>query len=235
MNESLKTRLTYMVAFAGAVVLHTGLVVGLGGFLNSAADRVPMSETAVQKDALVVTFNRPKPVKLQSIPAESVTRLREPVPTPTPEPSPQDPDVETPEITSATNIDEGDVFNPAPPQQSTETATQSPFVPQPSRNQRRTFPTIQIEKPRPLQPIDTEAIYPLGARLRGEEGAVRLLVRIGVDGRLENLKINESSGFAALDRAAERAVRRTRFAPATRNNQPVADELTITIRFHLDF
>jgi protein TonB len=85
-----------------------------------------------------------------------------------------------------------------------------------------------------LQPIDAEAVYPLGARLRGEEGAVRILVRINPDGRIDDLEIRESSGSTALDRAAERAVRRTRFAPATRKDQPVAGELTITIRFSLD-
>ena len=85
-----------------------------------------------------------------------------------------------------------------------------------------------------MQPIDTEVVYPLGARLRGEEGAVGILIRIGTDGRLDDLEIRESSGFTALDRAAERAVRRIRFAPATRNNQPIAGELTITIRFSLD-
>jgi protein TonB len=63
---------------------------------------------------------------------------------------------------------------------------------------------------------------------------VRLSVRIGEDGRVEDVKISDSSGFTALDRAAERAVRRTRFEPATRNDQPVADRITITIRFLLD-
>jgi TonB family protein len=55
-----------------------------------------------------------------------------------------------------------------------------------------------------------------------------------VHGRIGNLEISQSSGFAALDRAAERAVRRTRFEPATRRSQPVAGELTITIRFSLE-
>jgi protein TonB len=237
MKDSQKTVLTYMAAFAGAVALHAGLAVSLVGFLNSAAHKVPAAETAVQKDAMVVTFTRPQPVKLQPEPAKAVARLREPepAPIPAPEPPPQEPDVETPETISATKIDEVDVLDPTPPQQPAETATQSAFIPQLQRHQRQIVPTIQIEKPRPLQPIDTEAIYPLGPRLRGEEGTVRLLVRIGIDGSLEKLEISESSGVAVLDRAAERAVSRTRFAPATRNNQPVVDELTITIRFRLDF
>jgi protein TonB len=61
-----------------------------------------------------------------------------------------------------------------------------------------------------------------------------MIVRIGEDGRVEVVEIGESSGFTLLDRAAERAVRRTRFAPATRNGLPITDEITITIRFRLD-
>jgi protein TonB len=120
------------------------------------------------------------------------------------------------------------------PRQSTGTAAQPSSAIQPSRQQRQTFSTVQIEKPRPLQPIDAQAVYPLGARLRGEEGSVHIFVRIGADGRIDDLEIRESSGFTALDRAAERAVRRTRFEPATRSNRPVPGDLTITIRFSLD-
>jgi protein TonB len=60
------------------------------------------------------------------------------------------------------------------------------------------------------------------------------MVRIAENGRVVDVEISESSGFTTLDRAAERAVRRTRFAPATRNNQPVPGVLTIAIHFRLD-
>ena len=235
MNGSRKNALTYVAAFAVAAVIHAGLAVGLGGFFHCAEDRVAEPEELVQEESLTLTFRIPKPVQLQPKPAAPVTRVREAVPTPTPAPeqSPQEPGVETADSTSTMEIDEAAALSPEP-LQPTETVVQSPVVQQPSRYRRQAFPTIRIEKPRPLQPIDAEAVYPLGARLRGEEGAVRLKIRIGEDGRVEGLEISESSGFTALDRAAERAVRRTLFAPATRTEQPVADELTITIRFRLD-
>lgn len=235
MKSSLTTALTYTAAFAVAAVIHAGLVVGLGGFFHFAEDRVPEAEEFSQEEALTLTFRMPEPVQLQPKPPAPVTRVREAVPTPPPvtEPYPQEPGVEAPDSTSTVESDEMAALSPEP-LQPVENVVQSPVVQQPSRDRRQAIPTIRIEKPRPLQPIDAEAAYPLGARLRGEEGAVRLKVRIGEDGRVEGLEISESSGFIALDRAAERAIRRTLFAPATRNEQPVADELTITIRFRLD-
>jgi protein TonB len=234
MNKSPKTVMNYLAAFFAAVVLHAGLAVGLGGFLNSGADGVPVTERMTQKDALVLTFYQPKPAELQSESTESIAGLQASVPAPDSEPSSQDPALKTPENNSPAETEGLDAPKPVIKQQSTETAAQPPTAFQPSHQQGQTFSKVRIEKPRPLQPIDAEAVYPLGARLRGEEGAVRILVRISADGRIDDLEIRESSGFTGLDRAAERAVRRTRFAPATRSNQPVAGELTITIRFNLD-
>ncbi|UCF96877.1 MAG: energy transducer TonB, partial [Spirochaetaceae bacterium] len=171
----------------------------------------------------------------------SLTRGREPVPmpAPAPEPSSHQPEMETIDPVPVAETEESAVLNTEPTAAAetdapAETAAQSPMVPQPVRHQKQAVPPVRFEKPRPLQPIDAGAVYPLGSRLRGEEGIVRLLARIGSDGRVEGLKIGESSGFPALDRAAKQAVWRTRFSPATQNNRAVADEITITIHFRLD-
>jgi protein TonB len=62
-----------------------------------------------------------------------------------------------------------------------------------------------------LSTADVRPVYPLSARLRGEEGTVRVLVLIGVSGRAEQVEISQSSGCEALDRAAADAVRKARF------------------------
>lgn len=225
MNSSLKTALTYTAAFAVAATIHLGLFLGTGGFFRSPKDRFAEQEHSLPDKNLTLTFRRPEPIQLQPRPAVPVTRVRESVPTPAdiPEILPSKAEAESPDSKVSKETDEaaGDMV-------------QSAAVPQPSRYQSRALPTIRIEKARPLQPIDVEAVYPLGARLRGEEGTVRMIVRIGDDGRVEVVEIGESSGFTLLDQAAERAVRRTRFAPATRNGLPITDEITITIRFRLD-
>lgn len=225
MNSSLKTALTYTAAFAVAVIIHVGLFLGAGDFLRSQENRFTELEDSEFEETLTLTFRRLEPVQLHPKAAVPVTRVRESVPTPAdiPEILPSKAEAESPDSKVSKETDEaaGDMV-------------QSAAVPQPSRYQSRALPTIRIEKARPLQPIDVEAVYPLGARLRGEEGTVRMIVRIGDDGRVEVVEIGESSGFTLLDQAAERAVRRTRFAPATRNGLPITDEITITIRFRLD-
>ena len=44
--------------------------------------------------------------------------------------------------------------------------------------------------------------YPHVARLRGWEGSVLLAFRIEMNGRLERIRVAQSSGFAVLDRSA---------------------------------
>lgn len=56
--------------------------------------------------------------------------------------------------------------------------------------------------------------YPLGARLRGEEGTVKVQVCIGANGQVLECGVAKSSGYTSLDEAALKAVRRARFASA---------------------
>lgn len=232
MSSSRRTVSSYLAAFLAAAVLHIGLAVVLGGFLNSGSDGDLQTEQMAQQESLVLSFYQPPPAPLRSEVTKSITRLREPLPTPDPEPTPKEPVAENPAPQVAT--ERLDASESPVPRQAVEPALQSPSTAHQSQSNKHTFSWVKTEKPRPLQPIDAEAVYPLGARLRGEEGAVHILVFVDVHGRIDDLKISQSSGFAALDRAAERAVRRTRFEPATRRSQPVAGELTITIRFSLE-
>jgi protein TonB len=76
--------------------------------------------------------------------------------------------------------------------------------------------------------------YPRSARLRGEQGRVRLLVQVDLSGRVTHAAVLGSSGHAALDQAAEAAVRRWRFEPATQQGQPVFSTTTVNITFRLE-
>jgi len=65
--------------------------------------------------------------------------------------------------------------------------------------------------------------YPALARRFGEQGDVRLSVHVGLDGRVVEIRLTESSGSDRLDNAAQEAVRQWRFIPATVDGQPVAE------------
>jgi protein TonB len=62
---------------------------------------------------------------------------------------------------------------------------------------------------------------------------VLLSVEISAGGRPDSVKIEKSSGYERLDRAAVEAVRRWRFKPATREGQPVAARVNIPVQFKL--
>jgi protein TonB len=76
--------------------------------------------------------------------------------------------------------------------------------------------------------------YPRESREKKEEGVVRLLVKIREDGDPEEVVVKVSSGFGSLDKAAENAVKRWRFKPATLLGQKVSSRVEIPIRFKLE-
>jgi protein TonB len=76
--------------------------------------------------------------------------------------------------------------------------------------------------------------YPTRARVRHQEGTVRLLVRINPKGQPLSITVHESSGYRLLDRAARNAVRRWRFVPAKKNGEAVESATIVPVRFSLD-
>lgn len=74
--------------------------------------------------------------------------------------------------------------------------------------------------------------YPLGARIRGEEGVVTVKVVVNAHGRAEKTEVTQSSRFPALDRAALDAVREARFVEEG-GAQPQGGEAVLSFRFRL--
>jgi len=75
--------------------------------------------------------------------------------------------------------------------------------------------------------------YPVLARERGLEGRVVLRVEVAADGVSGTIAVAQSSGHAMLDRAAQTAVARWRFAPATVDGQKVAGAIDVPVVFRL--
>lgn len=76
-------------------------------------------------------------------------------------------------------------------------------------------------------------VYPAIARSRGYEGMVLLAAEVAADGRVENLTIKKSSGYASLDRSALEAVKRWKFDPGRRMGKPVAMWVDVPVKFVL--
>jgi protein TonB len=99
-------------------------------------------------------------------------------------------------------------------------------------------PIIATTGPRPIPEAPNAfplAAYPAAAKSAGQEGAVTLSLQVSVRGDIDDVMIEKSSGYAALDQTAARhAQRHWRFQPGTRNGRPVADWKRVVVAFHLE-
>lgn len=76
--------------------------------------------------------------------------------------------------------------------------------------------------------------YPTLSRRNGEEGRVLMKVLVGSDGSAKDVEVEVSSGSERLDHAAVHAVRKWRFLPARKNNQPLDAFVLVPIKFSLN-
>ncbi|MBW1800603.1 MAG: energy transducer TonB [Deltaproteobacteria bacterium] len=75
--------------------------------------------------------------------------------------------------------------------------------------------------------------YPRIARRRGYEGTVVIEVLVDREGKVEDLKLFQSSGHQVLDKAATTSVRRWVFEPGKKGNEHVAMWVKVPVRFRL--
>lgn len=89
-----------------------------------------------------------------------------------------------------------------------------------------------------IAPTDVAAIdtpppeYPVQLACAGIGGTTELMVVIGPEGTLTDVKLNRSSGQAALDEAAQSKVKTWRFKPATRNGKPIPQTIKVPVAFN---
>jgi protein TonB len=76
--------------------------------------------------------------------------------------------------------------------------------------------------------------YPPQAVRQRHEGTVVLLVLVGVDGAPKDIKVDQSSGFRELDKAAEDAARNWRFNPGKRGGAAVEGYARVPVTFNLN-
>jgi protein TonB len=68
--------------------------------------------------------------------------------------------------------------------------------------------------------------YPRSSLLAQESGVVRVLFKIGADGRLIAASVLKSSGYTALDKAAVNGLSHCQFSAAVQDGAPVSSTLT---------
>src|SRR5690606_18578422 len=147
------------------------------------------------------------------------------------EPPPPPPQVETP----PPYVPPPDIAFDLPPPPSSSTAirqvTDRPTPPPPPEPKPvvREAPEIDPRFRRRFQPN-----YPPTSKRLGEEGSVVLQVLVGTDGRVQDAKVQESSGHSRLDEAAlNHAKRAWRFTPGTEDGKPVTVWHSIRVTFKI--
>ena len=85
----------------------------------------------------------------------------------------------------------------------------------------------------PLYKENEPPVYPEIARVRGYEGVVLVSAEVLPDGRVGEIKIRKSSGYAILDQSALQAVKPWKFEPAKKSGNPFTAWVELPIKFIL--
>jgi protein TonB len=224
-----------------SITLHLAIAAGFLLFnrrsapLTEAPDKPALVELVMEEQKgsgqTTVTPSTPPPAepRPQTLPppAPKPPEKAEPAPAPaeTPPPSPPAPPAKpTP---------------PAPPAKPAETAQPAPPKQVPQINIGGTdsesnaivlgpdvIPASPDNKARNRPPI-----YPEDAARLGQQGAVLVVVHVGPSGLPAGVEVERSSGYASLDKAAENAVRKWTFQPATKDGLPVPYDFRMNFTF----
>lgn len=171
-----------------------------------------------------------KPQSPQMIPKKVAVKQTKPEPQPAaiePDPMPPSPleiqETIPPEATQQMRAEEASA-TPAPQIAKVEqAATPQPRQPvvEPPR-----FGVAYLKNPPPE--------YPAVSRRMGEEGRVVLRVLVTAEGKPETVEIENGSGSRRLDSAALDAVKKWKFIPAKRDNEPVSAFVLVPLKFALN-
>jgi protein TonB len=108
-----------------------------------------------------------------------------------------------------------------------ETAATGPVSNQPA-------PPSVLEAAQPEYSQNPPISYPRRARRKGYEGTVFLEVLVNRNGKVADLRILASSGYAILDRSAVNSVKTWSFKPAKKGNDTIDMWVKVPVRFKLE-
>lgn len=207
--------------FALVAGLHALIAVGVVNMLNNKVISLPSP-----RDALTV-FATPEPVK--------------------PPPVPVDPPTPLPQVMPPLMVPKIDVPLPPIDDPVQATTTQTPPIPKETQSAQ----PAQTEGPAKTGAASVNAgtmrsavladasgcvkpNYPAASARNGDAGTVMLALLVGPDGRVTSARIQKSSGFRELDRAALNALSLCQFKPAMNNGVPEAGWAQLAYVWTLD-
>lgn len=103
----------------------------------------------------------------------------------------------------------------------------------PARSEKTAEPVTQLPNADAAGLNNKAPVYPLLSRKRKEQGTVYLLLLVSKEGRVTQLKLQKTSGFARLDQAALQAVKHWKFQPARQQGEPIDYWYELPLKFSL--
>ena len=170
----------------------------------------------------VISTMNAKSISLPAMLEDKLVWIQPEVPPPAPPPEPPKPQVKsTPPDVVVPKV-EVDVAEP-PPEQVIEASTEP--APEPAQQTQSEAPPQPAAEPSSNSGQMRSAVladangcakpdYPVRAARNGETGTVTLALLVGTDGRVQDSRIQSSSGSRELDRAAVNALSLCKFQPA---------------------
>lgn len=214
-----------ILALLASLCLHIGVV--------SALILYPVNQVKIDIPPVVQL------VKLAPPPPPEPVVVAEPAPPPPPPPPPKPKPKPKPVVKPKPKPVPEPVVEPTPPQPEP--------TPEPPKELVKAAPPKPVQSAAPVKPVykpvnvqaaylsNPKPDYPRLAQRRGWEGIVVLEMDLDKNGLPQRVEIADSSGHRVLDKAAQAAVKRWRFNPATRDGKAVAArDVRVPIQFRLD-
>lgn len=209
----------WVIAGAAAAVAHAILlaVLAIARAEQTQADPDPTMEVSLIPAAAFAPqdLKRPPSAPAPPKPVAQQPQLDPARPTPQPEVAP--------EATRAAAVTPSPAPAPSPAEAAPTPAPPGPPAPAVTPP---SFTAAYLNNPGPQ--------YPYESRVKRQEGIVRLKVLVTPEGRADQVLVERSSGFPALDEAALDVVkRRWRFVPAKQDGRSVSAWVVVPMAFSL--
>lgn len=210
-HTTMPARSARLPALAVTAGLHAALVFALLSHAptrQSLAEIAPIMVSMIRPQAAEAPRAQPRPDT--PAPAKQTVHNADPKPQPLPAPAAAGP---------------APAAIQAPPPMATPAAQEPAARTAPAAVTPPQFNADYLNNPAPRYPA-------LSIRLR-EEGTVMLRVQVDEQGLPARVELRSSSGFERLDGVAQETVRRWKFVPARRGDQPVTAWVLVPISFNI--
>lgn len=97
-----------------------------------------------------------------------------------------------------------------------------------------TFAVQAAEVPASFDPKNCKADYPKASLMNEEQGTVSMSFLVGPDGAVMESKLEKTSGFKNLDKAAIKSLSACKFKPGTKDGAPAQTWAKVDYAWKLD-